>query len=74
MDSDLPTSISKEEFLEVQLLQEKVNHAETSLSLATSEYNVKVMEMKYFLAKLYRKYNIGDDKIISDNGIIVDKA
>lgn len=64
--------ISQEDLFQAQLLTEKLEHANTSVSLATQIYNNKVLELKLFWANIKNKYNIDDNHAIDQDGNIID--
>lgn len=64
--------ISQEDLLQAQLLTEKLEHANTSVSLANQIYTNKVLELKLFWANIKNKYNIDDNHAIDQDGNIID--
>lgn len=65
--------ITTEELYTIKLMKANVEKAQTKLDLAASNMNMELMNFKYFLLSLYRKYNLADTDVISEEDGIINK-
>jgi len=67
-------SITKEDLLSIQIHQLELEKSKILIENATNFYNLQELKLRYFILQLYRKYNIQDNYLISqDDGTIKEK-